>query len=154
MNEPTILIHNIFYMLCYAFRVLRQTNFADILAEEFDHVEDLMAAILSRGIAMQLKQGLCKSYVEKKEQTEALRGKLHPCETKRLHSMKIPKVECSFDELTENNELNRILKATAQKLTACPEVSIKYRKELRNKLYGQTDGTQQQYLSDLRLCKE
>ena len=93
MNESTILIHNIFHMLCYAFRVLRQRNYMDILAEDFNHVEDLLAAILSRGIAMQLKQGLYKTYKENTEQAKALRGKLHPYETRRLQKMKIQRSE-------------------------------------------------------------
>lgn len=134
MSDSSILIHNIFHMLCYAFRILRQQNYANILTEDFDHVEDMFAAILSRGIAMQLKQGLYRSYVENNEQTKALRGKLHPYETKRLRAMKIQKVDCSYDELSEDNELNRILKASALRLIGCSDVSAKYRKALRGEM--------------------
>lgn len=134
MSESGILIQNIFHMLCYAFHILRKQNYADILGEDFDHVEDMLAAILSRGIALQLKQGLYKTYAENTEQVRALRGKLHPYETKRLHSMKIQKVECSYDELSEDNELNRILRTVAMKLMVCPEVSVKYRKALRSEM--------------------
>ena len=121
-------------MLCYAFRILRQQNYADILAEDFDHVEDLLAAILSRGISMQLKKGLYKSYIEISEQSKTLRGKLHPYETKKLRLMRMQKVDCSYDELSEDNELNRILKATSMKLITCSEVSLKYRKALRSEI--------------------
>ena len=61
MNE--ILIRNIFHMLCYAFHVLRQQNYADIKTEDFQHVQDMLAAVLTRGIAQQLKQGLYRTYV-------------------------------------------------------------------------------------------
>lgn len=139
MNEPAILIRNIFYMLCYAFCVLRQTNFADILAEDFLHVEDMLAAILSRGIAAQLKQGLYKTYTEETEQVRILRGKLHPYETRCLRARKMQAAVCSYDELSEDNRLNQILKASAKKLIACPEVSEKYRKALRSEMmYFQT----------------
>lgn len=134
MNESTILIHNIFHMLCYAFRVLRQRNYMDILAEDFNHVEDLLAAILSRGIAMQLKQGLYKTYKENTEQAKALRGKLHPYETRRLQKMKIQKVDCSYDELSEDNELNQIIRAVSMRLIKCRDVSVKYRKALRSEM--------------------
>ena len=134
MSESTILIHNIFHMLCYAFRILRQQNYMDILAEKFDHVEDMLAAILSRGIAMQLKKGPYKTYIEISEQSKALRGKLLPYETKKLQQMKIQKVDCAHDELSENNEFNQILKTTAKKLIYNPEVSVKYRKALRSEM--------------------
>lgn len=134
MNESTILIRNIFHMLCYAFRILRQQNYMDILTEDFNHVEDMLAAILSRGIAMQLKKGLYRTYKENSEQTQALRGKLHPYETKRLQAMKIQKVECSYDELSEDNELNQIIRAVSMKLIGCSEVSVKYRKALRSEM--------------------
>lgn len=134
MNESTILIHNIFHMLCYAFRILRQQNYMDILTEDFDHVQDMLAAILSRGIAMQLKKGLYRTYKENSEQTKALRGKLHPYGTKRLQAMKIQKVDCSYDELSEDNELNQIIRAVSMKLIGCSEVSVKYRKALRSEM--------------------
>ena len=134
MSESKILIHNIFYMLCYAFRILKQTNFADILTEDFDHVEDMLAAILSRGISMQLKKGLYKTYVENTEEIQALRGKLHPYETRMLRNKRISKVYCSFDEFSEDNILNQVLKSTAWKLIDCPEVSVKYRKVLRSEM--------------------
>ena len=134
MSDSRILIRNIFHMLSYAFRVLNKVNYASILTEDFDHVEDLFAAILSRGISTQLKQGLYKSYNEMNEQTNALRGKLHPYETKRLMAMRIQKIDCSYDEFSEDNILNQILRATSMKLIACSEVSLKYRKELRSEM--------------------
>ena len=64
-------------MLCYAFRILRQKNYEKIATEDFMHVEDMLAAILSRGIAQQLKQGLYRTYIEHNEQSKTLRGKLN-----------------------------------------------------------------------------
>ena len=134
MNESKILIHNIFHMLCYAFHILRQSNFKDIQSEEFNHVDDLLAAILSKGISAQLKKGLTKTYIEHRDQMKTLRGKLHAYETKKMRIIKKQQVDCSFDELSEDNELNQIIKTTAQKLVVCPEVSLKYRKSLRKEL--------------------
>ena len=53
-----ILIKNIYYMLCYAFQVLRQSNYEEVAAEDFENAHDLFAAILAKGMAQQLKQGL------------------------------------------------------------------------------------------------
>lgn len=45
-------------MLSYAFQILKQSNYENVAAEEFDKVQDLFAAILAKGVAKQLKQGL------------------------------------------------------------------------------------------------
>ena len=50
-------------MLAYAFQVLCQKNYEDVASEEFEEVQDLFAAILARGIAQQLKQGLYREYI-------------------------------------------------------------------------------------------
>ena len=84
-----ILIQNIFYMLCYAFKVLRQQNYQDIAAESFAHVQDMLAAILARGIVQQVKQGLYRKYIGTEEQSRTLRGKINLYQTKMLQSRKI-----------------------------------------------------------------
>ena len=67
-------IQNIYYMLSYAFQVLKQSNYEEIASEKFDHAQDLFAAILSKGVAQQLKRGLHREYVTKHEGLSVLRG--------------------------------------------------------------------------------
>ena len=50
-------------MLSYAFQVLKQSNYDDVESEKFDQAQDLFAAILSKGVAQQLKQGLYREYI-------------------------------------------------------------------------------------------
>ena len=57
-DDKGILIKNIYYMLTYAFQVLRQTNYDEVASEEFEKIQDLFAAILAKGVTKQLKQGL------------------------------------------------------------------------------------------------
>ncbi len=98
MNEySTIMIRNIFHMLCYAFRILRQKNYEKINTEDFLHVEDMLAAILSRGIARQLKQGLYRTYIEHNDQSKALRGKLNPYQTRQIQARRMQSFVCSYD---------------------------------------------------------
>ena len=123
MPDNSILIRNIFHMLCYAFHVLRQRNFKDIEAEDFQHVQDMLAAILARGIAQQLKQGLYRTYITKTDDLKAVRGKINLLETMRLQAQMIPRVNCTYDELSENNELNQILRKTAYALISSSEVA-------------------------------
>ena len=48
--------------------------------------------------------------------------------------MRLQKFDCTFDELSVDNELNQILKATAIALIHCPEVDLKRKQELRQEL--------------------
>lgn len=63
IKDKSIQIKNIYYMLTYAFQILRQTNYEEIESEDFDNIQDLLSAILSKGIAQQLKQGLYREYI-------------------------------------------------------------------------------------------
>ena len=74
-------VQNIYYMLSYAFQVLKQSNYEEIASEKFDEIQDLFAAILSKGVAQQLKQGLYREYITKNETLSVLRGKLDIQET-------------------------------------------------------------------------
>ena len=42
-------------MLSYAFRILKQSNYDEVASEKFENAQDLFAAILSKGVAQQLK---------------------------------------------------------------------------------------------------
>ena len=55
-NDKGILIKNIYYMLSYAFQILKQGDYEKVAAEKFDKINDLFAAILVKGVSRQLKQ--------------------------------------------------------------------------------------------------
>ena len=116
IKDKSIFIKNIYYMLSYAFQVLRQTNYDEIKSEKFDQAQDLFAAILAKGVAQQLKQGLYREYITKNETLSVLRGKLDLPETIRNRIQHKQKLACEFDELSENNQFNQILKTTLQLL--------------------------------------
>ena len=59
-EDKGIVIKNIFYMLSYAYQVLKQTNYEKIETESFEDIHDLFAAILSKAMFQQIKQGLHK----------------------------------------------------------------------------------------------
>ena len=74
--DKNIFIHNIYYMLSYAFQSLRQDSYRNISVESFEEIYDLFAMILSKGIATQLKQGLYREYIDQKDDLKVLRGKI------------------------------------------------------------------------------
>lgn len=116
-KNSTIVIRNVYYMMSYAFRILKkQTNYKYVAKEDFEDAADLLAAILAKGVAQQIKQGLHREYVEKHETLPFIRGKLDLPGTIRNRIRRDPKAACEFDELSEDNLLNRILKTTMKKL--------------------------------------
>lgn len=48
IKDKGIPIHNIYYMLSYAFKELRQSNYENIDKEEFDNIYDLLAEIFPK----------------------------------------------------------------------------------------------------------
>lgn len=125
-NDKGILIKNIYYMLAYAFQVLNQKNYRDMIEQEtFDDAEDLFAAILSKGVSQQLKQGLYREYVSRQDDLTVLRGKLDVQGTIKIRMRQRQCLACQFDELSENNMLNQIIKATAMVLIRSKENKVK-----------------------------
>lgn len=112
-EDKGIFIRNIYYMLSYAFQELKKNNYEDIAQEEFGRISDLFAEILYRGLSSQLKQGLYREYVDKSDSLTVLRGRI---DMNRLIRNRINcdrRLVCEYEELSENNIFNRILKSTA-----------------------------------------
>ena len=72
-------IQNIYYMLSYAFQILNEQGYKNIATEQFNNTAELMAAILEKGIAIQLKRGLGKEYISQTEALSSLRGNQRNC---------------------------------------------------------------------------
>ena len=133
-TDKGIFIQNIYYMLSYAFQVLQQKDYQSIAAEEFEHTGDLFAAILAKGIARQLKQGLHRDYIFRSETLSVLRGKLDFPQTVRVRIQRKPQAACTFDELSPDNLYNQILKTTLKMLLRNEDVSLARKIELRRLL--------------------
>lgn len=133
-NDKGIFIKNIYYMLTYAFQVLRQKNYEDVASEEFDEIQDLFAAILARGIAQQLKQGLHREYITKKEDLSIMRGKLNMQGTIRNQIQRKRLLSCEYNELSVDNIFNRILKTTALILMRDSSVKQKNKSALKKEM--------------------
>lgn len=129
-----IRIKNIYYMLSYAFRVLNQDSYMKIETEEFDNVGDLLACILGKGIAIQLKRGLGKEYMETYDLLSIPTGRILISDSLKQQSLTKLKLACTFDIYTEDNYLNQILKTTMQVLLKSPEIRPQYKKDLKKEL--------------------
>lgn len=129
-----IIINNIYYMLTYAFQVLHQSNYDEISTEPFDNVHDLFAAILSKGIAQQLKQGLHREYINKTEDLSVMHGKLDFNGTIKNRVQNRKMLSCEYDELSENNIFNQILKTTTFLLIKEPDVKEESKNALKKEM--------------------
>lgn len=105
-------IRNIYYMLSYAFQILKEQGFREIETERFDNVADLCAAILAKGIAHLVKRGLGKAYLEHSEPLSTLRGKIEIAESLQKQTIQRKQQVCTFDEFDVNMYLNQIIKST------------------------------------------
>ncbi|HHV71865.1 MAG TPA: 5-methylcytosine-specific restriction endonuclease system specificity protein McrC [Clostridia bacterium] len=126
-----IKIQNIYYMLAYAFHVLNEEGYKQIATEDFKYASDLLAAILAKGIAKQIKRGLNREYVGKTEAINSPVGKINVSASIRQDSMLKKQLVCNYDVFTENAYMNKILKTTALLLIRCSEVSSQHKKALR-----------------------
>lgn len=129
--DKGILIHNIYYMLTYAFTELRQNNYEDIEGEAFDNIFDLFGEILYKATAYQLKKGLHKEYVSQSDALTTVRGKIAIQPSISLLMQQKLQVECIYDDFSENNLHNRIVKSTLNLLLKSKEVKVERRQQLR-----------------------
>ena len=109
-------IQNVYYMLSYAFQVLNEQGYKNIATEQFHNTAELMAAILEKGIAVQLKRGLGKEYIPQTEALSSLRGKIDIAESIKTQSMLRKQLICTYDEFSVNSTMNRIIKSTVELL--------------------------------------
>lgn len=121
-------------MLSYAFQTLKQENDKDVAVESFDEMYDLLAAILAKGIGLQLKQGLYREYMNRQEDLPVMRGKINMPGTIRNRMARERVLTCDFDELSVNNLLNQILKTTVVLLLGNARVKAEYKDDLKKKM--------------------
>ena len=105
-------IQNIYYMLSYAFQTLQAENYKYLATENFHNTAELCAAILDKGIGIQLKHGLRRDYVSKSESLSTLQGKLNISESIKTQTMLKKQMICTYDEFSTNIQFNQIIKST------------------------------------------
>lgn len=128
-----IRIQNIYYMLSYAFQVLNEQGYKQVATEEFDNVTELCAAILIKGLSLQIKRGLGKEYVVQSEPLSSLRGKIDIDASIKQQSMLKKRLVCNFDEFSVNSYMNRIIRTTMDVLVKSG-ISKDRKKQLRKLL--------------------
>ena len=125
-----IRVQNVYYMLAYAFQVLHEQGYKNVATEEFDNVAELLAAILCRGVSVQIKRGLIRQYISREEALASTRGKLEIGESIKTQVIRKKQLVCNYDEFSVDAYPNRIIKTTMELLLR-GSISKARKKEIR-----------------------
>lgn len=126
-------------MLSYAFQVLNEQGYKNLATEQFENTADLMAAILAKGVSIQIKRGLGKEYISQTESLSTMRGKIDIAESLKTQSLLKKQMVCDYDEFSTNGTMNRIIKSTVELLIYSGNISTKRIKELKKLMVYFTD---------------
>lgn len=107
-----IRVRNLFHMLAYAFSALTEQGYRSVATEDFDNAAELCAAILERGVSLQLKRGLGQEYVSRTEARSSLRGTIKVTESVKSQAIWRRQLVCSYDEFSVDTTMNRVIRAT------------------------------------------
>lgn len=126
-------VQNIYYMLSYAFQALQAQNYKDLATEKVHNTAELYAAILDKGISVQLKRGLGRDYLPKSESLSTLQGRLNISESIKTQTLLKKQMICTYDEFSTNTQFNQIIKSTMLMLLKA-NITNTRKKSLRNLL--------------------
>lgn len=129
-------IRNIYYMLCYAFNreLLTERDISSVGTESFDNIYNLFSIILAMMIRKQIKKGINKDYINETDSLPTVRGKINLSMTMKSNSLIKQKIVCDFDEFSENNQLNQIIKTTASYLINSNKIGKETKIELKKSM--------------------
>ena len=133
-------VQNVYYMLSYAFRVLNEQGYKSIETEEFHNVAELCAAILTKGVSLQLKRGLGKEYISETQALSSPRGKIDVTASIKDLSKVKGQLVCTYDDFSVNSYMNMIIKTTMELLLKS-KISPARKKDIKKQLvfFGEVD---------------
>ena len=125
-----ISIKNIYYMLTYAFQVLKEQSYQKLATENFGNIGELYAEILTKGVSLLIKRGINKDYLNQSESLYLIRGRINIAESIKTMSYMKKRLICEYDVFSENSYQNRIIKTVLERLIHS-NIAGKFKKELR-----------------------
>ena len=123
-------ILNIYYLLCYAWNKLDESEIVDVSAEDSTSLLNLFARVLVSGTNHVLKRGLDRGYINRSETIRGIKGKVNFNITLKRQLLANATVRCEFDELSYNILHNQILKTTIRELAQSHDIEKNWRNEL------------------------
>ncbi len=142
MSSRKIPIANIYYLLCYAWRHIQESDVVRL--EELGGLErlhDLLGKMLSEGVFLLIRRGIDCGYRDVCENTASVRGKILVSDTVKQALRVKGQVACNFEEMTHDVLHNQILRSTLKSLLQLSDLNPEVRTIVRNaykKLNGVT----------------
>ena len=133
-NSP-IPIRNLFYILCYAWDILDIVDDIPIEEDCYDNAYNLLSRVFSYGVKRLIRSGFHRSYLEEHGDLSTIRGKILIGESIKTNSQFRNELICSYDEYSENNTFNQILKYTLDVLIVQDWLDSKILSELKNERF-------------------
>jgi 5-methylcytosine-specific restriction enzyme subunit McrC len=109
-------IQNIYFLLCYAWNKLEESDVVNVAAIDTTELVDLFAKILTNYTAKLLKQGLDRNYIENEHIVSGIKGKLNLTASIKRNILSMSRTVCTYDEFDYDILHNQILKTTMSKL--------------------------------------
>ena len=125
-------IANLYYLLCYAWRHIKETDVVrlDEIAG-LSETHHLLGKVLAIGTFRLLRRGIDRGYREIREDLAGIRGKLSVSETAKRALRSRGRAACEFEELSHDVLHNRILRSTLANLLKLPDMDKEVRTEIR-----------------------
>ncbi len=140
MKDRKIPIANIYYLLCYAWSHVEESDVVRLAElEGLSRVHDLLGKVLAEGTFRLIRRGIDRGYREVREDLAGIRGKIAVGETAKRAPRARAQVTCDFEELSHDVLHNRILRSTLSSLLRLPDMHSGVRAEVRN-AYVKLDG--------------
>jgi len=127
MEIPII---NIYYLLCYAWDKLEEKNIVEVKEEDHTDLLNLFAKVLVNGMNHLIKKGLDRNYVDIKEDSKCIKGKIDFNETLKRNLLIRSEINCQFDDFSYNILHNRIIKTVIGDLIRSDELDQELKEEL------------------------
>jgi 5-methylcytosine-specific restriction enzyme subunit McrC len=124
-------VRNVYYLLCYAWSHLDETDLVDVgELNRLDRIHDLLAKVLAEGTFRLIRQGIDRGYREVTEEIPGVRGKLQigamATRAVRARSRTI----CTFEEFSPDILHNQILRSTLDALLRLDRLDASVRRDV------------------------
>lgn len=115
-------VRNFYYLLAYAFND-EKIEFKDsekFGSESMDNIYDLFSIVLYIRLKELLQEGIYNEYIELTDDLHYVKGSIDLINTVRTNLLKTKnKIICNYEEYSENNYINQIIKTTIHHLLHC-----------------------------------
>lgn len=133
MSQQKIPIANIYYLLCYAWDHVEESDVVRLdEVGELERVYDLLGKVLAEGTFRLIRRGIDRGYRDVREDIAGIRGKVDVGETVKRALRSQGRVACTFEEMSHDVLHNRILRSTLKSLMRLPELDRKVATSVRN----------------------